>query len=68
MEVVSHNGKKILLKVVDDHVLEEATDHDEIRLKGFDLNFLNEDKKEVSREGPNEFPYLLILINICTED
>ena len=35
MEFVGHDGKKVIWGVVDDHVIEEATDHDEIGLRGF---------------------------------
>ena len=35
MEVVGYGGTKILWKFVEDHVVEEETDHDEIGLRGF---------------------------------
>ena len=35
MEVLGSEGKKVICEVVDDHVIEEATDHDEIGLRGF---------------------------------
>ena len=38
VEVFGHDGNKVILEVVDVHVIEEPTDHDEIRLRGFDLN------------------------------
>ena len=38
MKVVSNDKKKVLWEVVDNHVVEEPTDHDEIGLLGFDLN------------------------------
>ena len=41
MEVFVHDGKNLLLKVVDYHVVEEPTDCDEIGLRGFDVNFLD---------------------------
>ena len=49
MEVVGHDGKKVLGEVVDDHVIEKATDHDEMRLRGFGFNFFGEDEKGVGR-------------------
>ena len=52
------------MEVVDNHVVEEPTDHDEIGLRGFDLNLFDEDKKGVGREGSSEFPYLLMLIKL----
>ena len=39
MEFVGHEKKKVLSEVVDDHVVEEPTDHEEIGLRGFDFNF-----------------------------
>ena len=39
MEVVGHDGNKVLWEVVDDHVIYEATDHNEIGLWGFNFNF-----------------------------
>ena len=35
MEVSGYDGKKVVLKVVDDHVVEEGQEHDEIGLRGF---------------------------------
>ena len=64
MEVVGHDKNKVLWEVVDDHVVEEPTDHDEIGLWGFDINFLDEDEKGVGREWSSEFPYLLMLIKL----
>ena len=49
VEVFSPNRKKVLWEVVDDHVVEDTTDHDEIGLRGFDLNFFDEDEKGVGR-------------------
>ena len=64
MEVVDHDKKKVLWEVVDDHVVEEPTDHKEIGLRGFDFNFLDEDEEGVVREGSIEFPYLPMLIKL----
>ena len=38
VEVVSNDKNKFLWGVVDDHVVEEPTDHEEIGLRGFDFN------------------------------
>ena len=51
VEVVSHDGKKVLKEVVDNHVVEEPTDHDEIGLRRFGFNFSDKDDKGVGREG-----------------
>ena len=65
LEVVGHDKKKVLWEVVNDHVIEEPTDHEEIGLRGFDLDVFNEDEEGVVREGSSEFPYILMLIKIC---
>ena len=52
--------------MIEDHVVEDNTDHDEIRLWGFDFNFFDRDKKGEVREGSTEFPYLLILMKLWT--
>ena len=50
--------------MVDDHVLEEPSDHKEIGLRGFDLNIFDEDEEGVVREGSSEFPYLIMIMKI----
>ena len=37
LEFLGHDGKKVLWEVANDHVVEEATDNDEIGLWGFNL-------------------------------
>ena len=64
VEFFGHEGKKVIWKVVDDHVVEEPTDHDEIGLRGFDFNLFDKDEKGVGREGSINFPYLLMLIKL----
>ena len=64
MEFVGHDKNRVIWEVVDDHVVEEPTDHKDIGLRGFDLNLFGDDEEGVVREGSSEFPYLLILINI----
>ena len=49
VEVVGHDGKKFLWEVVDNNVAEQPTDHDEIGLREFDLNFFGEYDMEVGR-------------------
>ena len=36
--------------MVDDHVVEEETDHDEIVLWGFNIKLFNEEGKRIGRE------------------
>ena len=64
MNVVGRDRKKVLWEVVVDHVVGEATDNDEIGLRGFDFNVFGKDKKRVGREGSSAFPYVLMLVNI----
>ena len=64
MKKIGHNRKKFIWVVVDNHNVEETTDHYDIGLRGFDFNFLNEDEKGEGREGYSNFPYLLILIQL----
>ena len=61
MEVVDHDRKKFIWESVDDHAVEEPSDHEEIGLRGFDFNFFDEDEEGVVREGSIDFPYLIML-------
>ena len=49
MGVVGHDKKKFLWEVVENHVLEEPTDHEEIGLSGFDFNFFDQYEEGVVR-------------------
>ena len=64
VEVVGHDRKKVIWEVVENNVVEEATDNYEIGLRALNFNIFNEDEKGVGREGSSEFPYLIMLINI----
>ena len=64
MEVVGYDRKDFLLEVVDNHVVEDPTDHEEIVIQGFGFYFWDEGQEGVVREGSSEFPYLLILIKL----
>ena len=67
VEVVRHDKKKVLWGVVGDHVVEEPSDHEDIGLKGFDFNILDEDEEGVVREGCSE-PYLKFSIKLWPGD
>ena len=54
--------------MANNHFIEEATDNDEIVLRGFDFNLFDEDDKGLGREGSSEFPYVLMLINLWPGD
>ena len=51
VEVVGHDKKKVTWKVVDDHAVEEPSDHEDIGIRGFDFNIFDEDEEGVVREG-----------------
>ena len=64
MEVVGHDKKKVLWEEVDNHVVEDPTDHEEIGQRGFDFNVFDQDEEGFVREGFSEFPYLIMLIKL----
>ena len=66
MEVVGHDKKQVLWEVVDDHLTEEPSDHEEIGLRGVDFNVFDKDEEGVVRERSSDFPYLLIVIKLWT--
>ena len=68
MENFVHDKNKVIWEVVGDHVVEDPTDHEDIGLRGFDLNLFGKDEEGVVREGSSEFPYLLILIKIWPDN
>ena len=67
MDVVDHDKKKVIWEVVDNHVIEDPSDHEDIGLQGFDFNIFDEDEEGVVREGCSEL-YLLILIQLWPGD
>ena len=46
VEVVGHDKKKLLWEVVGDHVVENPSDHKDIRLRGFDFNIFDKDEED----------------------
>ena len=42
VEFLCHENKKVLWGVVDHHVVEEPTDHEDIGLRGFDFNIFDQ--------------------------
>ena len=46
VKVVCHDRKKVICGFLGDHVIEDANDHDEIRLRGVDFNFLSKAGRE----------------------
>ena len=49
VEFFCRDRKKVLWEVVNYHVVEKPTYHDEIGLRGFAFNLFDEDKKGVGR-------------------
>ena len=57
------NKKNVLWGVVGDHVVEEPSDHEDIRLRWFDFNIFDEDEEVVVREECSG-TYLKMLIKL----
>ena len=57
MEVFCNDGKQAIWEVVDGDAVEEATNNDEIGLRGFDFKTFGKDEKGVGREESSEFTY-----------
>ena len=49
MEFVGHDKTKVLWEVVDNHVVEEPSDHEDIGLRCFDFNIFGEDEEGIVR-------------------
>ena len=49
VEFVGQDKKKVLWGVVDDHLVEEPSDHEDKGLRGFDFNIFDEDEEGVVR-------------------
>ena len=55
VEIAVHDTKKIHWGVVDNHVVEDPTDHEEIGLRGFDFNCFDKDEEGVLGKVPVSF-------------
>ena len=64
MEVSGYYGQKFLCGVVENPVVQQGKEHDEIGLRGFGLNFFDDDDQGVVKEVLIEYTYLLMLIHI----
>ena len=67
VEFVGHDKRKVLWEVVGDHLVKEPSDHEDIRLRGFDFNISDKDEEGVVREGCSDL-YFLMLIKIWLRD
>ena len=61
---MGHDKKKVVLEVVENHEVEEPTDHEESGLRGFDFNVFDKYEERFLREGSSDFLYLLIVIKL----
>ena len=52
MEVVVHDKKKVIWEVVDDHVVEDPSDHEDIGLRGLISIFLIKTRRGLLEKGP----------------
>ena len=64
---MGHDRKEVIWEVVGDHVVKEPSDHEDIGLRGFDYNILDEDEEGIVREGCSE-PYLNFLTKLWPGD
>ena len=55
VEVVGHDKKEVIWEVVDDHMVEEPTDHEDIVLQEFDFNVLAKRRMGLLEKGPASF-------------
>ena len=63
-----YDGSKVILEVLDDHVVEDGRENDELRLRSFGFIFFVKDEEGVVIEILSEYPYLLLLMKLCTND
>ena len=57
-------GKKVILEVVDKHVVEQGVEHQELGIRGFDFNLFDEDMEVYVKGDVKELPYLLMLVKL----
>ena len=55
VEVFGHDKNKVLWEVVDDHIVEEPTDHEEIGLRGLISMFSIKTRRGLLEKGPVSF-------------
>ena len=62
--VTDKDSKKVILEVVDDHVIEEGVEHEDIGIEGFGFNLFDEDMERCVGDYVKEFPYLIMFIKL----
>ena len=68
VEISDKDGNRVILEVVDDHVVEEGVEHKEIGLQGFDFNPFDEEMEGCVGGDVKELPYLLMLMKLWLGD
>ena len=68
VEVYYKDGKRVIWKVVDDHVVEEGVEHEELGLQGFDFNVFDEEREGCVGYDVKGLPYLLMFMKLWTGD
>ena len=64
VELYENDRKKVILKVVDDHVVEEGFEHEELVVQGFDVNLIYEEREGCVGDDVKELPYLFMLMKL----
>ena len=68
VELYENDRKKVIWKVVDDHVVEEGFEHEELGPQGFDFNLFDEESEGCVGEYVKELPYLLMIMKLWSGD
>ena len=68
VEFSEKDGKKVIWKVVDNHVVEEGVEHEELGLRGFDFNLFDEEMEGSVGSDVKELTSLLMLMTLWLGD
>ena len=68
VEFSEKDGKKVIWKVVDNHVVEEGVEHEELGLRGFDFNLFDEEMEGSVGYDVKELTSLLMLMTLWLGD
>ena len=67
VEVYDKDGKKLIQEFLGELLVEEGVEHEELGLRGFDLNLFNEEWEGFVGDYVKELPYLLIIMKLWLE-
>ena len=68
VEVSDKYGKKVILEIVDYHVVEKGLQHEELGQQGFDFNLFDEEMEECVGNDVKELTYFLIIMKLWPGD